>query len=125
MAGYKINRTVSDLKLSISEHLKDVKDPRVSRFLSIVKIDLSNDLSYATVYISALEGMEKSVESAKVLNKGAAGYIRKQIGASLHLRKTPEFRFVADDSIEKSAEISRILNSIDIPPAPVEDEDDE
>lgn len=111
MAGYKINRVSSDIRMALSELLRTVKDPRVSQMLSIVKLDVSGDMSYATVYISAIEGSEKTAESVKALNKSAAGYLRRQLGSSLHLRKVPQLRFVADASIEKSAEISRIIDS--------------
>ena len=110
MAGYKINRITSDIKIALSELLREIKDPRVSKLLSIVKVDVSGDLSYATVYVSAIEGYETTVASVKAL-KGAAGFLRKELGARLTLRKVPELRFVADDSIEQSANISRINES--------------
>ncbi len=110
MAGYKINRITSDIKLSLSELLREIKDPRVSKLLSIVKVDVSGDLSYATVYVSAIEGFEATVSSVKAL-KGAAGFLRRELGARLSLRKVPELRFVADDSIEQSANISKIIES--------------
>ncbi len=108
MAGFKINRITSDIKVALSELLREVKDPRVSKLLSIVKVDVSNDLSYCTVYVSAIEGSEKTVESVKAL-KGAAGYLRRELGAKVKLRKVPEIRFVADDSINISANISKII----------------
>ena len=110
MAGYKINRITSDIKIALSELLREVKDPRVSSLLSIVKVDVSGDLSYATVYVSAIEGYEKTVESVKVL-KGAAGFLRHELGSRMTLRKVPELRFIADNSIQKSADISRIIDS--------------
>ena len=76
--------------------------------LSIIKVDLSNDLSHCKVYVSAVEGVEKTKESVAGL-KSAAGYIRRTVSGRLHLRKTPEFHFVADDSIAYSANINRIL----------------
>lgn len=109
MAGFKINRITSDIKITLSELLREVKDPRVSKLLSIVKVDVSNDLSYATVYVSAIEGSEKTVESVKAL-KGASGYLRRELGARMKLRKVPELKFVADDSIAFSANISRIID---------------
>jgi ribosome-binding factor A len=112
MAGFKINRVTSDIKLALSDILRDVKDPRVSKLLSIVKLDVSGDMSYATVYVSAIEGREKTLESVKAL-KNAAGYVRRELGARLSLRKVPELRFIADDSIEISANISRIVNSFE------------
>ena len=108
MAGFKINRITSDIKVALSELLREVKDPRVSKLLSIVKVDVSNDLSYCTVYVSAIEGSEKTVESVKAL-KGAAGYLRRELGARLRLRYTPELQFIADDSIAYGAHILEVL----------------
>lgn len=110
MAGYKLGRITSDIKLALSELLREVKDPRVSKLLSIVKVDLSGDISYATVYVSAIEGYEATVASVKAL-KGASGFFRRELGARLKLRKVPELRFVADDSINISANISKIIDS--------------
>lgn len=111
MAGFKINRVTSDIKLCLSELLREVKDPRVSKLLSIVKLDVSGDMSYATVYVSAIEGSEKTTESVKALNKSASGFLRRELGKRLSLRKVPELRFVADNSIENSAHISKIIDS--------------
>lgn len=108
MAGFKINRITSDIKIVLSELLREVKDPRVSRLLSIVKVDVSGDLSYATIYVSAIEGKEKTLESVKAL-KGASGYLRRELGSKMKLRKVPELRFIADDSINISANISKII----------------
>lgn len=115
MAGYKINRVTSDIKLALAELLREVKDPRVSKLLSIVKLDVSGDMSYATVYVSAIEGSEKTAESVKALNKSAAPFLRRELGARLKLRKVPELRFIADESIRNSAEISRILETLNTP----------
>lgn len=111
MPGYKINRVTSDIKLCLSELLREVKDPRVSKLLSIVKLDVSGDMSYATVYVSAIEGSEKTAESVKALNKSASGYLRRELGARMKLRKVPELKFIADNSIENSAKISKIIES--------------
>ena len=110
MAGYKLGRITSDIKVTLSDILRDVKDPRVSKLLSVVKVDVSADLSYASVYVSAIEGMEKTQESVNAL-KNAAGYIRRELGARMKLRKVPELKFIADNSIEKSSQISKIIES--------------
>ncbi len=110
MAGYKIDRITSDVQLALSEMFRELKDPRISQLLSIVKVNVSGDLSYATVYVSAIEGSEATENSVKGL-KSAAGYLRRELGRRLSLRKVPELRFIADDSIERSAHISKIINS--------------
>ena len=111
MAGYKINRITSDVRIALSELLREVKDPRISKLLSIVKVDISGDLSYATIYVSAIEGYETTVSSVKAL-KGASGYLRRELGSRLKLRKVPELRFIADDSIEQSAHINSIIHKL-------------
>lgn len=108
MASFKIGRISEDLKLELSNLFRDLKDPRISKMLSIIKLNLSNDLSHCKVYVSAIEGFDKTVESVEGL-KSASGYIRKEISTRLHLRKTPEFHFIADDSIEYSANINKMI----------------
>lgn len=112
MAGYRIDRISEDIKREIIAIMREVKDPRVSGMLSVVKVDVSNDLSYAKVYVSAMEGIEVAKQSVKGL-KAASGFIRSRLGTSLHLRKTPELKFVADDSIEKGMELFNKLKDIE------------
>ena len=110
MASFKNGRITSDIQRELASLIRDLKDPRISQLLSIVKVDVSGDLSYAKIYVSAIEGTEKTVESVKGL-KSAAGYLRRELGARLTIRKTPELRFVEDDSIVQSAKISKIIDS--------------
>lgn len=125
MANHKLGRTTEDIKRELTDIFRGLKDPRVTAcFLSIVRVEVTNDLSYCTVYISALEGMDKAKEAAKGL-KSAAGYVRRELGHRLRLRHVPELIFTPTDSIEYSAEISRILHSLDIKPDTEEGLDEE
>ncbi len=121
MSNHKLGRTTEDIKRELTAIFRELKDPRVtSCFLSIVRVEVTNDLSYCTVYISALEGMQKAKEAKKGL-RSASGYIRRELGHRLKLRHVPELIFTPTDSIEYSAEISRILGSLNIK----EDSDEE
>lgn len=120
MPSYRIDRITEDIKRELIHILREVKDPRVSEMISVVKVDVSNDLSYAKVYISDLQGIERAKESVKGL-KAASGFIRKRLSSSLHLRKTPELKFIADDSIEKGFDLFDKLNKLEIPEE-IEDE---
>ena len=114
MANHKLGRTTEDIKRELTAILRELKDPRVtSVFLSIVRVEVTNDLSYCKVYVSALEGMEKAKSAVKGL-VSASGYIRRELGQRLKLRHIPELIFVPSDSIEYSTEISKILNTLDI-----------
>lgn len=104
MAGFHIDRISEDIKREIISIMRELKDPRINDMLTVVKVDVSGDLSYAKVYISAIEGIDAAKSSIKGL-ESAGGYIRKQLGTRLHLRKSPKLKFIADDSIEKGMDI--------------------
>ena len=113
MASYKMSRTSEDILRELTAILRTVKDPRVNGpqgagMLSIVRVEVTNDMSYAKVYISAMEGLEAAKSAVKGLTS-AQGFIRHELGTALHLRHTPELRFVADDSIAYSAGIAKTL----------------
>ena len=114
MASHKIERATEDIRRELTAIFRELKDPRVNQaFLSIVRVEVTNDLSYCTVYVSAIEGIDRAKEALKGL-KSASGFIRRELGHRLKLRHVPELIFNATDSIEYSANISRILNSLDI-----------
>ena len=107
-----MGRTTEDIRREVSAILRELKDPRVSGcMLSVVRVEVTNDLSYCTVYVSAMEGMETAENAVKGL-KSAAGYVRRELGNRLKLRHVPELLFKATDSIEYSANISKLLNDL-------------
>ena len=112
MAGYRIDRVSEDIKREIIAVIRELKDPRVmDKMLTVVRVEVSSDASYAKVYISAMEGLETAKEAVKGL-KSATGYIRREVGKRLHLRKTPELNFVADNSIEHGMNIVKMMDDL-------------
>lgn len=112
MAGYRMDRVSEDIKREIIAVIRELKDPRVmDKMLTVVRVEVSSDASYAKVYISAMEGLETAKEAVKGL-KSATGYIRREVGKRLHLRKTPELNFVADDSIEHGMNIVKMMDDL-------------
>lgn len=111
MPSYKVNRVTEDIKREITDIMRELKDPRIKGMLSVVKVDVTNDYSLAKVYVSAVEGFETAKESIKGLNS-AAGFVRREIGSRLKLRKTPEIKFIADNSIEHGMDIAKILKNM-------------
>ena len=112
MAGYKQDRVAEDIKREIIAITRELKDPRVSgKMLTIVRVDVSNDLSYAKVFVSALDGIDSAKQAVKGL-VSATGHIRHEVGSRLRLRKTPELKFVADDSVEHGMEIFKKIEDL-------------
>lgn len=112
MPSHRIDRTIEDVRREIMAILRTVKDPRVSEcFISVVRVEVTNDLSYCTIYVSSIEGLERTKEAVKGL-QSAAGYIRRELGNAIKLRHTPQMIFKATDSIEYSANIAEKLNHL-------------
>ena len=111
MAGYRVGRVSEDIKREIVAVIRELKDPRVrDKFLTVVRVDVSSDLSYAKVYVSSMSGIEDAKEAVKGLTS-ATGLIRREVGSKLHLRKTPELKFIADDSVQHGMEIFKKIES--------------
>ena len=111
MPNFKNARHSEDIHRELTDILRSLKDPRIDPMLSIVRTELSRDGSSCKVYVSSLEGLQRAEESVKGL-KSAAGFIRREVGLRLAMRHTPEFHFIADNSIEYGVHISRLLREI-------------
>ena len=113
MPSFKIDRTTEDIHRELSAILREVKDPRVKDcLLSVVRAEVTNDLSYCTVYVSTMEGLSRTKEAVQGL-KSAAGFIRRELGRRLSLRHVPQLIFKATDSIEYGTHISKLLHDLE------------
>jgi len=121
MPSYHINRNAEDIKRELSAMLREIKDPRVQgKLLTVVRVNLSGDGSTAKVHVSDMQGLDSAREATKGL-ESAAGFLRGELGRRLGLRKAPELRFVADNSIEEGTQIIQKLDALDIKGEPNED----
>jgi len=89
----------------------DIKDPRVSTFLSITRVEAAKDISTARLYVSSIESDQALEDSVKGLNH-AAGFIQKAIAPRLRMRSTPKLRFYVDRSLKDGFEINRKLDEL-------------
>ena len=114
MPGHRMERITEDVHRELTAIFRELKDPRVQQgMISIVRVQVTNDLEHCTVYVSAMQGMDTCKEACQGL-KSAAGYIRRELGHRLKLRHVPQMHFVPSDSIEYSANINRILHDLNV-----------
>lgn len=115
MADFKAARLSSDIQRIVGGKLRDLKDPRIdAERLTVVRAEVSRDRSVARIYVSSLDGINAAKEAIKGL-ESASGLLRHEIVAVLGIRKAPELRFIADDSAEYSAHISKMLKDLNLP----------
>ncbi|HPE15574.1 MAG TPA: 30S ribosome-binding factor RbfA [Oscillospiraceae bacterium] len=111
MPSNRIGRINEEIARELSALLRTLKDPRVQGLVSITAVETTGDLRFAKVYVSMLDRTQEK-EVMRGL-KSAAGFLRRELGARLSLRMTPELVFAADDSIDKGAHILSILRGLE------------
>ena len=113
MASNRIGRINEEIQRELASLLRNLKYPRVqSTMISITRVETTPDLRYAKVYVSFLD-KGKGGDALKGL-RSAGGYLRRELGAALQLRYTPELQWQEDDSITRGAHMLDLLNSLHI-----------
>jgi ribosome-binding factor A len=87
--------------------LTEVADPRVHS-VTVLRVEVSSDLRQASVYVSIM-GTELQRKRAFAGLKHATGFLQARVAARLQTRFTPVLTFKHDESVKKSAEISRLI----------------
>jgi ribosome-binding factor A len=88
--------------------LFDIADPRV-RKVTVVRVEVTGDLRFATVFVSIMGSESERRRSLGGLDH-AAGFLQARVAARLQTRFTPVLSFRYDDSVRKSAELSRLID---------------
>ena len=117
MSSFRIDRISEEVRHAIDAIIRDMNDPRISGTYAVTRADVTRDLRYCKVFVSVLED-DKADEMVKALKK-AAGYIRRELGARVDLRYTPELLFERDRNIAYGAHIAQVLKEV----APREEEE--
>ena len=90
--------------------VKEVQDPRLSG-ISVTDVRVDRELAFADIYISALEGHERSREVLEGLHS-ASGFLRHALSERVDLRVFPRLRFHWDPTPERADHIERVLASL-------------
>ncbi|MEW5802474.1 MAG: 30S ribosome-binding factor RbfA [bacterium] len=112
MLEYKRTDRVGQLIREIisSILLEETNDPRI-QFVSITRVEVSEDFKHAKVFFSALGSEEKKEEAFEGL-RSAQRFIQRNLGRKLRLRYTPEIAFKIDESFERGMHIYELLGEI-------------
>ena len=104
-----IARLSEDMKRELIAIIGQMKDPRLKTgLLTVMRIELAPDLSFAKVFVSVLGNEEAAKQAVTALNR-AAGHVRTEISRRMHIRKAPRFVFLRDDGAAYAAHINELL----------------
>ena len=88
-----------------------IKDPRVNTFLSVSRVRLSGDLSWAEVYISTFKP-ETNLAKGVLGLQSAAGFIQAHLAREMRMRQTPRLRFHEDPGIREGFEMIKKIENL-------------
>ena len=108
----RTERTADTLKEEIAQIVGyEMEDPRLAT-VTVTDVRLSADKRAARVYVT-VAGDEEEHKAALAALKHAAPYVRKQLGLSLNLPRTPEIYFVRDRAEEQGERVDQLLLEIE------------
>ena len=112
MAGHKIfsrkDRVSEQIRREIAELVRvEVKDPRVG-MVSITDVEVTPDYAHAKVFFSTLAGSQTVDAVLEGLQK-ASGFLRRELGKRIRIHTTPQLHFVFDQSLERGADLSKLI----------------
>ncbi len=107
----RTERVAAQIQRELAELIQfEIKDPRVE-MVSISAVEVTRDLAYAKVYVTRLGASREQIEeTVEALNR-AAGFLRRQLGKVMKIRVIPQLTFLYDDSIEKGASLSALIDA--------------
>ncbi|GHV86433.1 ribosome-binding factor A [Spirochaetia bacterium] len=113
MPSFRTDRVGNLIQEKIGELIVSgkVKDPRVDSFLSVTRVTVSRDLSYADVFVSSYKtgaGLAKGVTGLQ----SAAGFIQSQLAKCMHIRSTPHLRFHEDLGVREGFDLIQKIDGL-------------
>ena len=115
--GSRPDRVADQIRAELATILtRDVHDPGVG-FVTLTRVQLTADLQSARVFYTVLGDAKARTSSARALER-ATPFLRRQVGLRLRLRRTPELRFIYDESVAGQDRIEQLLNQIHADPPP-------
>ena len=107
----KQKRLEGTIRKNISDIIQfGLKDPNVG-FVTITDVHVSNDHSFAKVFVTFLGKDARAQAGLKALNQ-AKGFIRSELSQRLDIRRTPDLIFVLDETEMKARHIDEIIHNL-------------
>jgi ribosome-binding factor A len=114
---HRIERVNQLIRQELSDLLlREVKDPRLSGYISINSVTTTPDLRYAKVMVSCVCDEERKKGILEALSR-SAGFFRTVMAKHLKMRRVPELSFVWDTSIERGSHLLELIDKVNSPTA--------
>jgi len=103
------DRVSEQIRRELAEVIRsELKDPRVG-MISLTEVEVSPDYAHAKVYFSSMAGSD-TLDSVQAGLQQASGFLRSVLGRRISIHMIPQLHFVFDDSLERGAQISKLIS---------------
>lgn len=103
------DRICEQIRRELAEVIRtELRDPRVG-MISLTEVHISADYAHAKVYFSSLSGSEH-LDSIQLGLHKASGFLRSELGKRIRIHTTPQLHFIFDESLERGAQLSKLIN---------------
>jgi ribosome-binding factor A len=118
MSGARSARIADQIQRELAEIVRSqLRDPRVSRLVTLTAVELSRDQSHAKVFFTVL-GAPSDIEEVLHGLQRAAGFMRSELAHRLSTRSVPDLHFEYDESVERGMRLSKLIDEAVAPSKP-------
>ena len=101
----RVNEAVKEI---VAAMLSDLKDPRIG-FVTVTDVRTTQDLAVAEIFYTVLPDTAEARADTQAGLTSAAPLLRREVGAQLRTRRTPDLHFVHDPLPEQGRRIDTLL----------------
>lgn len=112
MREKRVQRIGEELRRVISDIIRSkIKDPRVPEIISVTNVLVTNDLSFAKIFVEIMGTKEEQEAALEGLNS-AKGFIKKEISSEVKLRQMPELIFRLDETLDINLKMEKLIEEV-------------
>jgi ribosome-binding factor A len=90
---------------------KEISDPRIG-FATITDVETAPDLRHAKVWVSVI-GPQAERKATVIALQQAMGYIRRELGHRLRIKRIPELHIHLDDTAERGTRVLKLISELE------------
>ena len=110
--NFRVGRLEQEIQRKINDLLlKRIRDPRIEG-VTVTGVEVTGDLQQAKIFYSVLSELASVNKKAAEGLDAATGLIRKELGSRLRIYKTPELKFVKDESVQYGNKIDDLIRQL-------------
>lgn len=112
MREKRVQRIGEELRRVISDIIRSkIKDPRIPEIISVTNVLVTNDLSFAKIFVEIMGTKEEQEAALEALNS-AKGFIKKEISSEVKLRQMPELIFILDETLDINLKMEKLIEEV-------------